>query len=89
MVKIPEQVNHPDHYNQYPVEVIDMMQKIFGIEAVYHFCLLSAFKYRMRVGNKSYNLTDVQRDIDKEKWYLDMAEVLRKPENQIKDGKTN
>ena len=28
-----EQVNHPDHYNAYPIEVIDMMAEIFSVEA--------------------------------------------------------
>ena len=27
-----EQVNHPEHYNQYDIEVIDMMERIFGIK---------------------------------------------------------
>ena len=70
-----EQVNHPDHYNQYPVEVIEMMVKIFGVEAVYHFCLLNAFKYRMRMGMKIN--TTALKDLQKEKWYLDMAEVYK------------
>jgi len=73
-----EQVNHPDHYNQYPVEVIDMMLKIFGREAVYHFSLLSAFKYRMRMGLKDN--VDLQTDISKEAWYLKMAKVYEQPE---------
>ena len=84
-----EQINHPDHYNQYPVEVITMMERIFGVDAVYHFCLLSAFKYRMRVGKKSLSIAEIQQDIDKEKWYLEMAEVLRKPKNQIRHGKSD
>ena len=75
-----EQVNHPEHYNQYPVEVIDMMVKIFGVEATYHFCLLNSFKYRMRMGVKFPNMTDLKNDLDKEAWYLKMAEAYRKPE---------
>ena len=75
-----KKVNHPDHYNQYPVEAIEMMVKIFGMEAAYHFCLLNAFKYRMRLGIKSLDLAEIQNDIDKEAWYLKMAAVYRRPE---------
>jgi len=73
-----EQVDHPKHYNQYPIEVIDMMVKLFGPEAVYNFCLLNAFKYRMRAGNKPG--VDPKIDFEKESWYLKMAEVYKEPE---------
>ena len=66
------EINHPKHYNQYPVEVIDMMIRIFGEEQTSTFCLLNAFKYRMRVGHKD----DIQADLAKEKWYLDKAAEL-------------
>ena len=49
----PEMVNHPSHYNNYDVEVIDMMVDIWGTEAVINFCKLNAFKYRMRMGTKN------------------------------------
>ena len=65
----PEAVNHPPHYNQYPVETIQMMYSIWGAEAVYHFCLLNAFKYRMRAGEKG----DAAQDLEKERWYLNEA----------------
>ena len=70
--KAPEQVNHPAHYNDYPVEVIDMMIKIFGIQATYNFCLLNAFKYRMRAGHKD----NIEQDLAKEQWYLNKAKAL-------------
>ena len=66
------EINHPKHYNQYPVEVIDMMIRIWGEEATRTFCILNAFKYRMRVGHKD----DAQSDLAKEQWYLDKAEEL-------------
>lgn len=66
------EINHPKHYNQYPVEVIDMMIRIWGEEATRTFCILNAFKYRMRVGHKD----DAQSDLAKEKWYLDKAKEL-------------
>ena len=64
-----EQVNHPDHYNDYDVEVIEMMERVFGHEAVINFCRLNAFKYRMRAGHKDGN--SLEQDLKKERWYLD------------------
>lgn len=72
--KAPEQVNHPAHYNQYPIEIIDMMIIMFGKEATFHFCLLNAFKYRMRAGNK----LNLEEDLAKEQWYLEKAKELDK-----------
>jgi hypothetical protein len=54
------------YYNQYPIEVIDMMIALFGKEKTADFCLLNAFKYRMRVGRKD----DTAHDLAKEEWYL-------------------
>jgi hypothetical protein len=65
-------VNHPTHYNQHPIEVIDMMLAIYGREAVINFCLLNAFKYRMRAGHKD----DVTQDIQKALWYERKAKEL-------------
>lgn len=72
------EINHPKHYNQYPVEVIDMMIRIFGEEQTRTFCILNAFKYRMRIGHKD----NIQADLAKEKWYLDKAKELRTTEDQ-------
>lgn len=71
---IYEYVNHPTHYNKYDVEVIDMMEKIWGTEQTAIWCKLTAFKYRMRIGLKPDN--SVQQDIDKENWYLDKYNQL-------------
>ena len=70
-----EYVNHPKHYNNYDIEVIDMMEKIFGLYDTYAFCKLNAYKYRMRAGTKP-NIT-IQQDLDKEKWYLTRAEEIK------------
>lgn len=70
-----EMVNHPKHYNNYDVEVIDMMEKIFGLYDTYAFCKLNAYKYRMRAGTKPG--TPVQQDLDKEQWYLTRAENIK------------
>lgn len=74
-----EYVNHPKHYNNYDVEVIDMMEKIFGKEETAIFCKLSAFKYRMRAGTKPGQ--SVEKDLKKEQWYLDKKKELKEEEN--------
>ncbi len=63
---------NPDHYKQYPIEAIDMMIRIFGKRSVRDYCLITAFKYRMRLGHKD----DVTQELQKEKWYLDKASEL-------------
>jgi hypothetical protein len=70
-----EYVNHPAHYNNYSMEVIDMMVRIWGAENTALFCEMNAFKYRMRMGTKPDN--NVHQDLEKEKWYLDKARELR------------
>ena len=71
-----EAVHSPSHYNNYDVEVIDMMIKIWGAEAVKIFCKLNAFKYRMRVGLKKHSLEAIQEDLNKESWYLHKLKEL-------------
>lgn len=63
-----EMVNHPQHYNNYEYEVIDMMRKIYGDEKTAIFCELNAFKYRMRMGTKP--TSPIDEDLKKEQWYL-------------------
>lgn len=67
-----EQVNHPAHYNQYRIEVIDMMLSIWSPYKVIDFCYMNAFKYRMRLGLKD----DIEQDLKKEAWYLQKAHDL-------------
>lgn len=59
-------VNHPNHYNDFDVEVIDMMERIWGKQEVAAFCKLNAFKYRMRAGLKN----DALEDLKKANWYI-------------------
>lgn len=68
-------VNHPSHYNQYPIEVIDMMRRIFGEENTWTWCIMTAYKYRMRLGSKPGN--PIEQDLAKEQWYLDKAAEIR------------
>lgn len=61
-----EMVNHPSHYNDFDVEVLDMMERIWGIDETAAFCKLNAFKYKMRAGSKF----DAIEDLKKADWYL-------------------
>lgn len=70
-----EYVNHPSHYNQYNIEVIDMMERIWGKENTALWCEMTAFKYRMRVGTKPDN--SIEQDLMKERWYLNKAEEIK------------
>ena len=73
--KLYEHVNHPSHYNNYSVEVIDMMESIYGTEAMAKWCEMTAFKYRMRMGTKPDN--SIEQDLKKERWYLDKYEEFK------------
>ena len=69
-----DNVNHPNHYTNYPIEVIDMMISIFGKKDVAKYCLINAYKYRMRLGLK--NPDHFQEDFEKEQWYLNKYKEL-------------
>lgn len=58
-----EVVNHPSHY-QGKNECIDVMIAMFGVEAVKHFCMCNAYKYRFRS-----NAKNGEEDIRKAEWY--------------------
>ena len=70
-----EHVEHPAHYNTYPMETISMMVAIWGKEKVADWCEITAFKYRMRMGTKPDN--SIEQDLKKEQWYLNKAKQLR------------
>ena len=61
-----DMVNSPAHYNQGKYECIDVMVETFGIEATKNFCLLNAFKYVWRAGDKNG-----LEDLKKARFYLD------------------
>ena len=67
-----DSVNHPKHYTQFPLEVIDMMIKIWGKEAVAQYCTINAFKYQMRLTYKNSTVEDA----GKRDWYLNKAKDL-------------
>ena len=79
-----EMVNHPKHYNNYDVEVVDMMEKIWGTKATMDWCKMTAYKYRMRMGTKpgENDTTEAMKaklleDFNKEQWYLKKADELK------------
>lgn len=58
-------VNHPVHYKGDKFECIDVMEEVYGKEAVQHFCILNAFKYLYRQNKKNGS-----EDVEKAIWYL-------------------
>ncbi len=58
-----DNVNHPAHY-QGKNECIDVMIAMFGKEAVKHFCMCNAYKYRFRADKKNG-----AEDKEKAEWY--------------------
>jgi len=54
------EVNHPDHYNQLPIECIDVIQ-------CFDFITGSIIKYLWRYKHKGQSL----KDLKKAKWYLE------------------
>lgn len=61
-----DSVNHPFHYCQEgAMESIDEMVLIFGKEAVMHFCMCNAWKYRYRAMYKNG-----EEDMKKSHWYI-------------------
>lgn len=68
-----EYVKRPPHYNQGKYECIDVMEGIYGKEAVSNFCLCNAFKYLWRTKEKN-GIEDVEKAI----WYLNKYKELVK-----------
>lgn len=66
---MPEEINHPDYYNRYSVEIVEMARRIWGNEAMKNAAEITAFIYRMRAGEKPGN--SVEKDLKKEHWWLD------------------
>lgn len=69
-----DNVNHPKHY-QGKNECIDVMVAMFGVEAVKHFCMCNAYKYRFRS-----NMKNGEEDIKKAEWYEDKLIELKRGE---------
>lgn len=66
-------VNHPTHYTNRQHECIDEMLTAFGKEAVIHFCICNAWKYRYRADSKGTH----DQDMEKADWYINKAMELK------------
>lgn len=76
-----DNVNHPKHYmREGGMECIDEMIAIFGVEAVKHFCICNAWKYRYRAADKNG-----EEDLQKSDWYIRKFKELA--EREMNDGK--
>lgn len=70
----PDMVNHPPHYCQDGgLECIDVMQLLFGKQAVIDYCKCNIFKYRFRSAKKNG-----EEDIKKAQWYENKLNELSK-----------
>lgn len=79
-----DNVNHPAHYETGKYECIDVMQEVFGTEAVKHFCQCNAFKYVYRMNRKN-GAEDAQKAI----WYLNKyVEMEKHTEEETLDIRT-
>ena len=72
---LPDNVNHPKHYETGKFECIDVMVETQGKEAVKAYCLCAAFKYLYRHRRKNG-----LEDIKKARWYLDKYVELEEGE---------
>lgn len=68
-----EMVNHPNHYQAGGLECIDVMEQLYGREAVESWIKLTIFKYAWRADKK-----DGAQDVDKIRWYSEkLVEMLK------------
>lgn len=72
-----EMVNHPQHYQAGGLECINVMEKVFGREAVESWIKLTIFKYAWRTDKK-----DGAQDIDKIRWYSEKLVTMLKEDGE-------
>ena len=60
-----DQVNHPSHYTQGPIECIDAIASALGHDAFIQFLRGQVIKYMWRLGHKG----DALQDAEKGSWY--------------------
>ena len=75
-------IKSPDHYKTHEFECIDEMLLVFGKEAVLNFCILNAWKYRYRAGNKG----DAEEDLKKADEYMGFAYELKGMPRLLKEA---
>lgn len=71
-------INHPSHYTQYPVEVIEITEHM-------NFNRGNAVKYIARAGHKDPK-TEIE-DLKKAKWYItrEIGRVIREGSDQVSE----
>lgn len=74
-----DMVNHPQHYTQAEKETIDEMVILFGYEATINFCVLNAYKYKVRAPFKG----KMEEDLKKADWYINKAEELKEEQEKL------
>ena len=74
-----DMVNHPSHYETGKFECIDVMEEVFGKEALKNFCICNAFKYLYRCMNKHSSPVE---DVSKARWYINKFLELCGEENE-------
>lgn len=65
---VNDDVNHPEHYTG-TFECIDVMDEIYGTDAILQFSVCNAFKYLYRCKHKD----NMRQDLMKAKWYIEKA----------------
>lgn len=76
--RLTDEVISPARYNQYQIETIEMMRRIWGNDAVRLWAEMTAFKYRMRLGHKD----ETDLELAKEKWYLAYSKTIFQDESR-------
>lgn len=70
-----DNVNSPEHYKAYPVEVKDIIRLTLGLEGYIAWCVGNELKYRLRAGLKNKS-TQVE-DVEKAMWFRKEADKYR------------
>lgn len=78
--RLTDEVISPARYNQYRIETIEMMRRIWGNDAVRLWAEMTAFKYRMRLGHKD----ETDLELAKENWYLNYSKTIFQDETSKK-----
>ncbi|NCC85687.1 MAG: DUF3310 domain-containing protein [Clostridia bacterium] len=63
-------VEHPAHYQQFGMEVIDIIRHVLGPEGFRAYCIGNELKYRLRAGDKG----DATQDMAKAMKYREFRE---------------
>ena len=66
----PDLVHRPAHYQQFGMEVIDIIRHALGPEGFLAYCIGNEIKYRLRAGDKG----DAAQDIAKAMKYREFRE---------------